>query len=97
MKNRLLSPVLILVCIYSAGSAANEGLNIQFFDADEQGCASVACKNIIEPESLNQANDFPERKGNETLDEIGNALFTLGQMGLAENLQEGPIAQTGRD
>ncbi|MCG9621395.1 hypothetical protein [Vibrio diabolicus] len=79
MKNRLLSPVLILVSIYSAGSAANEG------------------KNIIEPESLNQANDFPERKGNETLDEIGNALFTLGQMGLAENLQEGPITQTGRD
>ena len=54
----------------------------------EEGCASVVCNNVIEPDSVNKAGDFPAREGNETLSAVGSLLFFAGEIGLAENLQQ---------
>ena len=57
-------------------------------NVEEEGCASIVCRRVIEPDSVNKAGDFPAREGNETLSAVGSVLFFVGGMGLAENLQQ---------
>ncbi|WP_045495778.1 hypothetical protein [Vibrio hyugaensis] len=73
---------------FSSTIMANDVVEFSTVDVEGRVCESVVCKNIIKSESVNQAGEFPERKGNETLSAIGNILFVAGEIGLAENLQE---------
>lgn len=80
--------VIGLISSFSIGSLANDIRITTPVDEKEVGCSSVVCKNIIAEKSVSKAGDFPERTGNETFSAIGNVLFVVGEMGLAENLQE---------
>ncbi|EPW4543392.1 hypothetical protein ACWLP4_004380 [Vibrio vulnificus] len=78
---------VVLISVFSFASLANDVLDTTPLYPNEKGCASIVCKNVIEPQSVDKADDFPERAGNETLSFIGSFLFAIGEWGLAENLQ----------
>lgn len=88
---------VVLISVFSFASLANDVLDITPLYPDEKGCASIVCKNVIEPQSVDKADDFPERAGNETLSFIGSFLFAIGEWGLAENLQEEEFSGTAKN
>ncbi|MDE1266137.1 hypothetical protein L9W79_17555 [Vibrio aestuarianus] len=88
---------VVLISVFSFDSLANDVLDTTPLYPDEKGCASIVCKNVIEPQSVDKADDFPERAGNETLSFIGSFLFAIGEMGLAENLQEEEFSGTAKN
>nr|WP_242629616.1 DUF3265 domain-containing protein [Vibrio vulnificus] len=88
---------VVLISVFSFDSLANDVLDTTPLYPDEKGCASIVCKNVIEPQSVDKADDFPERAGNETLSFIGSFLFAIGEWGLAENLQEEEFSGTAKN
>ncbi|MHC6799270.1 hypothetical protein ACYTR9_03070 [Vibrio antiquarius] len=95
VKLSSISVFFISVCTFS--SLANDTLDVssELYPV-EPGCRSIVCNKINEPQSVNKASDFPERVGNETLSLIGGILFTLGEMGLAENLLEEELSGSAK-
>lgn len=86
---KLSSVSAFFISVFTFSSLANDALDVssELYPA-EFGCRSIVCNKVNEPQSVNKAGNFPERVGNETLSVIGGILFTLGEMGLAENLLE---------
>ncbi|HHX8642056.1 TPA: hypothetical protein ACVO4S_004224 [Vibrio diabolicus] len=86
---KLSSVSAFFISVFTFSSLANDALDVssELYPA-ELGCRSIVCNKINEPQSVNKASDFPERVGNETLSFISSFLFAVGEMGLAENLQE---------
>ncbi len=86
---KLSSVSAFFISVFTFSSLANDALDVssELYPA-EFGCRSIVCNKVNEPQSVNKAGNYPERVGNETLSFIGSFLFAVGEMGLAENLQE---------
>ncbi|CAK6716831.1 conserved exported hypothetical protein [Vibrio harveyi] len=95
MKHLMLAA--LLSSTFPVSVLADDVLGVPNVEPEDEGCLSVVCKNIIEPETVAKAGEFPDREGNETLSALGSVLFAAGEMGLAENLQtEDPELSTTR-
>ncbi|WP_105056158.1 hypothetical protein [Aliivibrio sifiae] len=72
----------VLFCFWSGLSIADSELILHSTDQkhNNKGCASIVCNNVIKPESVSMAGDFPERSRNGTLSALGNVAFIAGEV-----------------
>ncbi|ANU38313.1 hypothetical protein RJD38_19080 [Vibrio scophthalmi] len=91
--------LMVITSFVSGGSVADEHVASDSIAQanDQEGCVSIVCKNVIEPQSVSAAGEFPPRKGNEILTTLGSVLFVAGEVGLADNLQQEPTDQSPVD
>lgn len=54
----------------------------------ERQCGSIICKERAAIQTVPSIGDIPEREPNDTLDTIGSAIYFIGELGFAENLNE---------
>ncbi|PMJ99088.1 hypothetical protein [Vibrio sp. 10N.261.55.A7] len=85
---------VFLISLFSALAHSSPNLTTYEYEAtdstvmEEQRvvCESVVCNSLVEKEVVPNPGDAPVREGNKTIETLTNAMYIVGEIGLAENL-----------